>query len=426
MDMNEVKDTEYEQPTEMECEDLRKSFDDGVSIKVIDDNEVRIVKPQFELETTILKSFLEEDMTYQQVADKHKISRGKVWRTVRKYDCMRTKRILLDNLSSHYTDFWACPRPMGSYKGRYPKTFLKRLQEIAPFEGKKVLHLFSGSLPIVEDDGHGGCQHTADIKEGNNPTYYCNILEGVPAKDSSYDIVIADPPYDYDTKAATVTYSKKLYGTGVVKPYSFIGEACRLVKPGGYLGVLHQLVYFNPESCESRKWLDARGDWERKATIALTTGPNMRARVCNVFKKEEKLDNRHDPHEATASSMSKENLFNLTDKEKATAVKRLRDTVRITGSQEFIDSWLYRHTGSSSGPDHTQDYSDAQDDGHEYQWREILEVATHLENNDYDNFERCFLRLDSVPIRVILDSQPLLFKKATQKEKEDLYIDYKL
>tara|TARA_Y100000310_G_scaffold140131_1_gene139510 strand:- start:757 stop:1044 length:288 start_codon:yes stop_codon:yes gene_type:complete len=95
--------------------------------------------------------------------------------------------------------------------------------------------------------------------------------------------------------------------------------------------------------------------------------------------------------------MSKENLFKLTDKEKATAVKRLRDYG-----------------------------SDAQDDGHEYQWREILEVATHLENNDYDNFERCFLRLDSVPIRVILDSQPLLFKKATQKEKEDLYIDYKL
>jgi hypothetical protein len=285
--MSEVKNTEYEQPTKIECEGLRRSFDDGVSIKVIGEDEVRTVKPRSEIEASILKSFLEEEHTYQEVADKHKVSRGTVWRIVRKYDCLRTKRILLDNLNSHYSDFWACPRPMGSYKGRYPKTFLKRLQEIAPFEGKKVLHLFSGSLPVVEDDGHGGCQHTVDIKESNNPTYCCNILEGVPAKDAGYDIVIADPPYDYDTKAASVTYSDKLYGTGVVKPYSFIGEGCRLVKPGGYLGVLHQLVYFNPESCESRKWLDARGDWERKATIALTTGPNMRARVCNVFRKGE-------------------------------------------------------------------------------------------------------------------------------------------
>lgn len=286
--MSEVKNTEYEQPTEVECEDLRRAFEDGITVKVIGEDEVRTVKPLHKTDAPILKSFLEEELTYQEVADKHKVSRGKVWRIVRKYDCLRTKRILLDNLKSHYSDFWACPRPMGKYKGRYPKTFLKRLQEIAPFEGKKVLHLFSGSLPVVEDDGHGGCQHTVDIKESNNPTYCCNILEGVPAKDAGYDIVIADPPYDYDTKSASVTYSDKLYGTEVVKPYSFIGEACRLVKPGGYVGVLHQLVYFNPEGIQSRKWFGWEkmdGDWERKATIALTTGPNMRARVCNVFKK---------------------------------------------------------------------------------------------------------------------------------------------
>lgn len=284
--MSKLVNAEYEQPTEKECENLKKSFDQGVSIKVIGEDEVRTVTPRTKTEASILKAFLEDDLTYQEVADKHKVSRGTVWRIVRKHDCLRTKRILLDNLNSHYSDFWACPRPMGSYKGRYPKTFLKRLQEIAPFEGKKVLHLFSGSLPEVDDDGYGGCEHTVDIKESNNPTYCCNIMSRVPIRKQTYDIVIADPPYDYDTKTASVTYSDKLYGVDVVKPYSFVGEACRLVKPGGYFAVLHQLVYFNPESCESRKWLDADGSWERKATIALTTGPNMRARVCNVFRKD--------------------------------------------------------------------------------------------------------------------------------------------
>jgi len=277
----------YEDPTHYECEELRKAFDDGIAVKVIDDNEVRFVKPVNERDCNILKAFLEEELEYEEVAKKFNVSRGTVWRTVTKYDCLRTKRILLDHLENHYSDFWACPRPMGSYKGRYPKTFLKRLDKIVPLEGKKVLHLFSGSLPTVEDDGYGGCQHTVDIKESNNPTHCCDILGNIPIEDGSYDLVIPDPPYDYDTKTASVIYSKKLYGTGMVKPYSFVGEACRLVKPGGYLAILHQLVYFNPESCESRKWLSAYGNWERKATIAITTGPNMRVRALNIFKKNE-------------------------------------------------------------------------------------------------------------------------------------------
>ena len=46
------------------------------------------------------------------------------------------------------TDFWACQRPMGQYKGIYPGGILKRIDQLIGLKNKKVLLLKLGILTI--------------------------------------------------------------------------------------------------------------------------------------------------------------------------------------------------------------------------------------------------------------------------------------
>lgn len=160
---------------------------------------------------------------------------------------------------------WACGRPMSKYKGGYPEGFLQRLDEKLKFKDKKILTLFCGSSTFGD---------TVDIKEEVKPTYVADCRKELPIESKKYDIVIADPPYD----SLNITYSDKLYKEGIVKPYSFVKEAVRVLKKGGYLCILHQLVYKCPD------------DVERYAVIPITTGPNQRIRVLNIFRKINNLD----------------------------------------------------------------------------------------------------------------------------------------
>ena len=163
---------------------------------------------------------------------------------------------------------WACSRPMGQYRGIYPGRFIERLNEIIPLEGLLILHQFGGT---TKQDGFN---HTVDINPGVSPTYLTDARELGVIPDNTYDIILADPPYD----SQNVNYSEKLYGCKQVKPYSFVKEGVRVLKHGGYYCILHQLVYKKPDGCE------------RVGVIAITTGPNMRIRVLNIFKKLPKTD----------------------------------------------------------------------------------------------------------------------------------------
>lgn len=160
---------------------------------------------------------------------------------------------------------WSCGRPMSKYKGAYPIGFLNRLNKRIGLDEKKVLTLFCGSSDYGD---------TVDIKREVHPTFNADCRCCLPIKDSSYDIVIADPPYD----SQNIVYSDKLYNEDVVKPYSFIKESVRVLIPGGYLAILHQLVYICPD------------EMERYAVIPITTGPNLRIRVLNIFRKKQTLN----------------------------------------------------------------------------------------------------------------------------------------
>ena len=155
---------------------------------------------------------------------------------------------------------WACGRPMAAYKGSYPVGFLRRLDEKIELNGKKVLTLFCGSSKFGD---------TVDIKPEVEPTFVADCRKQLPIQTNSYDVIIADPPYD----SQNINYSSKLYKEQIVKPYSFVKEAVRVCKSGGLICILHQLVY---------KTLP---NTKRYAVIPITTGPNQRIRVLNIFQK---------------------------------------------------------------------------------------------------------------------------------------------
>lgn len=164
--------------------------------------------------------------------------------------------------------YWACGRPMKAYRGAYPEGYLGRLEEIIPMKNKQVVHLFAGKSSRVNDS-----DITIDINQDIEPDLLEDCTGEISIEDNFADVVLVDPPYDTDK----MIYGKPLYGTDYVKPYSFCKEAVRITKPGGYICILHQLVY------KTLKHTD------RYALIPITTGPNMRIRVLNIFRKKNRL-----------------------------------------------------------------------------------------------------------------------------------------
>ena len=150
------------------------------------------------------------------------------------------------------TGFWALPRPIGKYKTRHPDELLKRLEVlIGPYKDKEILHLFCGisKFPNAKNEIR------VDINPDVKPTFVLDVRKKLPFQSNRFDIVYADPPY-YD-----------------FEPYCFVKEAVRVLKPNGFLVILHQLVYKTPKGTK------------RFAVIGVSTGPNMRLRALNIFRK---------------------------------------------------------------------------------------------------------------------------------------------
>ena len=90
----------------------------------------------------------------------------------------------------------------------------------------------------------------------------------MPFEDERYDIVLADPPYDYSVAKNT---------TDSFKPYSFIEEAIRVLKPNGYLLIFHFLNYkTHPKLIKTH-------------LVGVDIGPNFKARWLNIFKRKEEM-----------------------------------------------------------------------------------------------------------------------------------------
>ena len=141
--------------------------------------------------------------------------------------------------------------------GQYPPTFLKRALALFP-DAKDVLHCPSG---VVTGPGR-----TVDlVRDETRCPQIIARAECLPFADSSFDLWLADPPYSKDDAA--------IYGTPPFPIIRMMKEAHRVVRPGGYLGVLH--VYYPSYR---------RKDWKLCALIAVVTGFMRKTRMLSVFR----------------------------------------------------------------------------------------------------------------------------------------------
>lgn len=109
--------------------------------------------------------------------------------------------------------------------GGYPIGFLDRAYRLMKVsDPDTVLHLCSGSMVR-------GVR--VDVRASRRPTVIADARH-TPFRDESFAAILIDPPYSED-------YAANLYGTGDVypSPGALMNEACRLLKPGGRVGMLH-------------------------------------------------------------------------------------------------------------------------------------------------------------------------------------------
>ena len=156
---------------------------------------------------------------------------------------------------------WYCGTSFTKNKlhGEYPPTFLKRALSLFPY-AKDIIHCPSGSLKKV----HGV---TVDlVRDKIRCPQYQASADDLPFDDNSFDLFLSDPPYsDKDSK---------IYTTPPFPLGGMVKEAKRILRPNGYLGVLH--VYYPSYR---------KQDWDLIGLITVVTGFQRVTRIFSIFRK---------------------------------------------------------------------------------------------------------------------------------------------
>jgi len=158
--------------------------------------------------------------------------------------------------------FWWLPRPSKSkYPGSFPLNFEPMLLKLLHVNPKlqKILQPFGGKSAVGD---------TVDINPGNSSTFVGDAHDLSFIPDSTYDLVLCDPPYSQEESITIYGIKRKL------ERKKWVSEAARVTKPGGYLALYHRLVMPRPEEFR----------WEYLISIA--TRVNHEGRFCAVFVKE--------------------------------------------------------------------------------------------------------------------------------------------
>ena len=149
------------------------------------------------------------------------------------------------------------------YYGAYPHTYLERVGSMFQ-DAKRVLHLFSGSLPPgnytrfdrLSGDVVGDAHVLADYFQGK-----------------LFDLIYADPPYSIE--------DCDHYGCAMVNRNKVISECVRVLEPGGFIVWLDQVLPMFRKS-----------DLEMCGVIGMVKSTNHRFRVVTIFRKTEPNGNK--------------------------------------------------------------------------------------------------------------------------------------
>lgn len=140
--------------------------------------------------------------------------------------------------------------------GQYPPGFLNRALALFP-EAKEIIHCPSGTLT--------GPGVTVDlIKDKVRKPSIQASADKIPVPSSKFDLFLSDPPYtDKDSK---------IYGCNKFPLQGMMKEAKRILKPNGYLGILH--TYYPSYR---------RVEWKLCGLICVITGFQRVTRVFSIF-----------------------------------------------------------------------------------------------------------------------------------------------
>lgn len=147
--------------------------------------------------------------------------------------------------------------------GRYPKGFIAWALADASLVGRTFLHVCSGGMSAAESLGG----FRVDIRPEASPDVLADGRR-LPFLDESVDGVLIDPPY-------SVEYAEVLYRVPYPRPSHLLGEAARVVKPGGRIGLLHYLVPVPPPRTSLVR------------VVGVTQGLGYRIRAWSLFVKEQ-------------------------------------------------------------------------------------------------------------------------------------------
>jgi hypothetical protein len=150
-------------------------------------------------------------------------------------------------------------RVKSAYYGGYPAGYLRRIRALFP-EKKRILHIFSGKVDLAALPGD-----TVDINPKLRPTYVddAQTLARVPL--SSYDLVLADPPYSVE--------DAERYQTTMVRR-NIVLRALQRASPGTHIVWLDQVL---PMYRKDIFAIDA--------VIGMVKSTNHRFRVVTVFRR---------------------------------------------------------------------------------------------------------------------------------------------
>ncbi len=155
------------------------------------------------------------------------------------------------------------------YYGEYPPSYLKRVNALFP-EGKRVLHLFSGSLTDDDVRFRDDQQITRMDSNPNTPADVHGdaryLSRWIPP--GWFDDVYADPPYN--------PRATEIYGQGPLNKPKVFRDVAVATRPGGHF-----------------IWLDTmcpiyrKVEWRLMGIIGLHCGTNRVMRGVYMFEREE-------------------------------------------------------------------------------------------------------------------------------------------
>lgn len=155
---------------------------------------------------------------------------------------------------------WYCGTSFVKCKfyGMYPPTFLDRLMSIFP-SAQNVLHCPSGTV-----NNNGDVTVDCIVDEQRKPMIRADA-SCLPFKNNSFDLIISDPPYSKK--------DSEIYGCDSFPLGKMIKESYRILKPGGYLCMLH--IYYPSYR---------RKDFDLQGLITVITGFMRQTRIVSIFR----------------------------------------------------------------------------------------------------------------------------------------------